>query len=62
MKMMRVIQPKMLEVQEKYKDDRDRLNKELMKLYRDQKVNPLGGFLPMFCRCRSSWPCSMSST
>jgi len=48
MKMMRVIQPKIKEVQEKYKGDRDRLNKELMKLYRDQKVNPLGGFLPMF--------------
>ncbi|NOS81849.1 MAG: membrane protein insertase YidC [Nitrospira sp.] len=48
MKMMRFIQPKIKEVQEKYKGDRDRLNKELMKLYREQKVNPLGGFLPMF--------------
>jgi YidC/Oxa1 family membrane protein insertase len=47
MKMMRVIQPKIAAVQEKYKGDRDRLNKELMKLYKDQKVNPLGGFLPM---------------
>jgi YidC/Oxa1 family membrane protein insertase len=48
MKMMKLIQPKIAAVQEKYKGDRDRLNKELMKLYRDQKVNPLGGFLPMF--------------
>ena len=48
MKMMKLIQPKIKEVQEKYKGDRDRLNKELMKLYREQKVNPLGGFLPMF--------------
>jgi YidC/Oxa1 family membrane protein insertase len=48
MKMMRLIQPKIKEVQEKYKGDRDRLNKELMKLYREQKVNPLGSFLPMF--------------
>ncbi|MGH7148177.1 MAG: membrane protein insertase YidC [Nitrospiraceae bacterium] len=47
MKMMRHIQPKIAAVQEKYKGDRDRLNKELMKLYKDQKVNPLGGFLPM---------------
>ena len=47
MRMMRLIQPKIKEVQEKYKGDRDRLNKELMKLYKDQKVNPLGGFLPM---------------
>jgi YidC/Oxa1 family membrane protein insertase len=48
MKMMRLIQPKIAAVQEKYKGDRDRLNKELMNLYREQKVNPLGGFLPMF--------------
>ena len=47
MKMMRLIQPKIAVVQEKYKGDRDRLNKELMKLYKDQKVNPLGGILPM---------------
>ena len=48
MKMMKRIQPKIAEVQAKYKGDRDRLNKELMKLYREQKVNPLGSFLPMF--------------
>ena len=48
MKMMKAIQPKIAAVQEKYKGDRDRLNKELMKLYRDQKVNPLGSILPMF--------------
>lgn len=47
MKMMQVIQPKVAAVQEKFKDDRDRLNKELIKLYRDQKVNPVGGCLPM---------------
>lgn len=47
MKQMQVIQPKVLAVQEKYKDDRDRLNKELIKLYRDHKVNPVGGCLPM---------------
>ena len=47
MKMMKAIQPKIAAVQEKYKGDRERLNKELMKLYREQKVNPLGGILPM---------------
>ena len=47
MKMMKAIQPKIAAVQEKYKGDRDRLNKELMKLYREQKVNPLGSILPM---------------
>ena len=45
---MQKIQPKVQEVQKKYKDDRERLNKELMKLYREQKVNPVGGCLPMF--------------
>lgn len=47
MKQMQVIQPKVLGIQEKFKDDRDRLNKELIKLYRDHKVNPVGGCLPM---------------
>ena len=47
MKEMQVIQPKVLALQAKYKDDRERLNKELIKLYRDHKVNPVGGCLPM---------------
>ena len=47
MKQMQVIQPKVLALQEKFKDDRDKLNKELIKLYRDYKVNPVGGCLPM---------------
>lgn len=47
MKQMQVIQPKVAVIQEKFKDDRDRLNKELIKVYRDHKVNPVGGCLPM---------------
>ena len=47
MKAMQGIQPRVAAVQEKFKDDRDRLNKELIKLYRDHKVNPVGGCLPM---------------
>lgn len=47
MKQMQVIQPKVLALQTKHKDDRDRLNKELIKLYRDHRVNPVGGCLPM---------------
>jgi YidC/Oxa1 family membrane protein insertase len=47
MKQMQVIQPKVAALQTKFKDDRERLNKELIKLYRDQKVNPVGGCLPM---------------
>jgi YidC/Oxa1 family membrane protein insertase len=48
MKDMQVVQPKVAALQEKYKDDRERLNKEMIKLYRDHKVNPVGGCLPMF--------------
>jgi len=47
MKDMQEIQPKAAALQEKFKDDRDRLNRELIKLYRDHKVNPVGGCLPM---------------
>lgn len=47
MKDMQIIQPKVQELQKRLKDDRDRLNKELMKLYKDHKVNPVGGCLPM---------------
>ena len=47
MKQMQMVQPKVLALQEKYKDDRDKLNKELIKLYRDHKGNPVGGCLPM---------------
>ncbi|MBA2253426.1 MAG: membrane protein insertase YidC [Nitrospirales bacterium] len=47
MKDMQLVQPKVAALQTKYKDDRERLNKELIKLYRDHKVNPVGGCLPM---------------
>jgi len=44
---MQAIQPKVLALQEKFKDNREKLNQELMKLYREHKVNPIGGCLPM---------------
>ena len=44
---MQKIQPKIAKLREKYKDDREALNKELMGLYRTYKVNPMGGCLPM---------------
>lgn len=47
MKDMQVVQPKMQELQKKYKEDREKLNRELLKLYKEHKVNPLGGCLPM---------------
>ena len=47
MKNMQKVQPLMLKLKKKYKDDKERLNKEIMALYRSHKVNPLGGCLPM---------------
>jgi YidC/Oxa1 family membrane protein insertase len=47
MAQMRAIQPKMQKLQEKYKDDKPRMQQELMKLYQEEKVNPLAGCLPI---------------
>lgn len=47
MKDMQKIQPKMAALKEKFKNDRDGMNKAVMELYRDNKVNPMGGCLPM---------------
>ncbi len=47
MKTMQKLQPKLQKLKEKYGDDKERLNKELMQLYRTYKVNPMSGCLPM---------------
>jgi YidC/Oxa1 family membrane protein insertase len=47
MKDMKNLQPLMNELKTKYKDDKQRLNQEVMQLYKTHKVNPLGGCLPM---------------
>jgi len=47
MKGMQKIQPEMTKLREKYKDDKDSMNKAVMELYREHKVNPMGGCLPM---------------
>ncbi len=44
---MQKIQPKIQALQTRLKDDRERLNRELIKLYKEHKVNPVGGCLPM---------------
>jgi YidC/Oxa1 family membrane protein insertase len=46
MAQMRAVQPKMKAIQERYKDDKQRQQQEIMKLYKDEKVNPLAGCLP----------------
>ena len=44
---MRVVQPKMKVLQERYKDDKPKLQQEMMKLYSEEKVNPMAGCLPI---------------
>ena len=44
---MKVLTPRLASLKERYADDRQRLNQEMMKLYQTEKVNPLGGCLPI---------------
>ncbi len=45
---MQELQPQITVLREKHGDNQQKLNQEMMKLYKDQKVNPLGGCLPLF--------------
>jgi YidC/Oxa1 family membrane protein insertase len=47
MRRMSTLAPKMQELKAKYKDDPTRMNQEVMKLYKEHGVNPVGGCLPM---------------
>jgi YidC/Oxa1 family membrane protein insertase len=47
MKEMQKLQPLMAKIREKYKNNKEQMNKELMNLYKTYKVNPMGGCLPM---------------
>jgi YidC/Oxa1 family membrane protein insertase len=47
MKKMQMLQPKMAEIKEKYKDDPQKMNKETMGLYSTYGINPAGGCLPL---------------
>jgi YidC/Oxa1 family membrane protein insertase len=44
---MQVVQPKVKELQEKYKNNPEKQNAEIMKLYKEYKVNPMAGCLPL---------------
>lgn len=48
MAQMRAVQPKMKAIQAKHKDDKQQQQQEIMKLYKEEKVNPLAGCLPIF--------------
>jgi len=44
---MRAVAPRMKQIQESYKDDREKLGRAMMDLYKKEKINPLAGCLPM---------------
>lgn len=50
MQQMQKLQPKIKELQKKYKGDRQKLNEEMMKLYKDHGANPLGGCFPLIAQ------------
>ena len=55
MKKMQALSPKMNELKEKYQDDPARMNQEMMRLYKDNGVNPLSGCLPMLIQIPIFW-------
>ena len=55
MKNMQVLQPAMQKLQEKYKNEPEKLNKEMMKLYKDNNVNPVSGCLPLLLQLPILW-------
>ena len=55
MKKMQNLQPYMKEIKEKYKSDPQKMQKETAKLYKEHKVNPMGGCLPMLLQMPLLW-------
>lgn len=47
---MQRVQPEIKKIQQKYKDDRQKLNEELMAFYKEHKINPLAGCLPLLAQ------------
>jgi len=47
MSRLKLLQPKMMELRERYKDDRMRMNQAMMELYKKEKANPMAGCLPI---------------
>lgn len=52
---MQQLSPKMAEIRAKYKDDQEKMNKKIMNLYKENKVNPLGGCFPMLLQMPIFW-------
>jgi len=52
---MQELSPKMAEIRAKYKDDQEKMNKKIMNLYKEHKVNPLGGCFPLLLQMPIFW-------
>src|SRR3954454_4829438 len=50
MMMMQIVQPELKKLQAKYKNDRQKLNEEMMKFYKENSINPLGGCLRLLAQ------------
>jgi len=50
MMVLQALQPEMKKIQAQYKDDRQKLNEELLKFYKENNINPLGGCLPLLAQ------------
>src|SRR6266700_1088224 len=55
MQEMQRLQPEVKRIQAKYKGDRQKMNEEMMNLYKEHKVNPLGGCLPLLLQLPIFW-------
>lgn len=55
MRRMKMLQPQMERLKKKFKDNKERLSREITELYRQNKVNPLGGCLPMLLQMPVFW-------
>lgn len=55
MAVMKELQPQMKQLQERYKDNPQEYQKRMMELYREKKVNPLGGCLPLLVQLPFLW-------
>lgn len=55
MRRMQEIQPKLQKLRERYKDDQQRQSKEMLELYKQHKINPMGGCLPLLVQMPVFW-------
>ena len=50
MRALQALQPQIKEIQEKYKNDRQRMQQEMMRFYQENKVNPLASCVPLLAQ------------